>query len=226
MMSVRLPLLALLVSIAAASTTAQNIGTVTGTVTLTAARRAPLSAAAYGRRGVPPKPSAVGPETQKVVVFLSGLPSPVAPTPMRVKISQRGEQFIPPVTAITVGSTVEFPNDDPFFHNVFSLSRARTFDLGRYPSGESRDRTFPRAGVVKVYCDIHSQMNALIMVLEHPWFTIPAEDGSFMLPPVPPGEYTLVAWHERIGEQRQRVRVTAGGATRAAFTLPVLEPRP
>lgn len=205
---------------------AQSTGTVSGTVKLAAARRAPLGTAAYGRRGVAPKPAAVGPETRKVVVFLADARPASPPSPMRVTITQRGEQFLPPVTAITVGSIVAFPNEDPFFHNVFSLSRARTFDLGRYPSGESRERSFPRAGVVKVYCDIHSHMSALIMVLDHPWFTIPTEEGAFTLPPVPPGEYTLIAWHERIGEQRQRIRVTAGATTRAAFTLPVLEPEP
>ena len=205
---------------------AQSTGTVSGTVKLTTARRAPLGTAAYGRRGVAPKPAAVGPETRKVIVFLADAKPSAPPAPRRVTITQRGEQFLPPVTAITVGSVVDFPNEDPFFHNVFSLSRARTFDLGRYPSGESRERSFPRAGIVKVYCDIHSHMSALIMVLDHPWFTIPTEDGAFTLPPVPPGEYTLVAWHERIGEQRQRLRVTAGATTRAAFTLPVLEPQP
>ena len=204
---------------------AQATGSVSGTVTLTSGSRAPLGAAAYGRRGVAPKPAAVGPETRKVVVFLEGVKS-VEPKPMRVQVVQKGEQFVPPVTAVTTGSTVEFPNEDPFFHNVFSLSRARTFDLGRYPSGESRERTFPRAGIVKVYCDIHSHMSALVMVLDHAFFTIPTEAGSFTLPPVPPGDYTLVAWHERIGEQRQRIKVAAGATTRATFTLPVLEPQP
>lgn len=203
---------------------AQSTGTINGTVKLTAASRAPLATAAYGRRGVPPKPSAVGPETQKVVVFLVDVKSAHAAPPMRARIKQRGEQFLPPVTVVTVGSVVEFPNEDPFFHNVFSLSKARTFDLGRYPSGESRERSFPTAGIVKVYCDIHSQMSALIMVLDHTWFTIPNENGTFALPAVPPGDYTLVAWHERIGEQRQRVHVTAGQTTRATFSLPVLEP--
>lgn len=208
----------------AATGAAQSSGTVTGTVTLTAANRAPLGTAAYGRRGVAPKPASVGPETRKVIVYLADAKPTTPPAAMRVKVVQRGEQFLPPVTAVTVGSVVEFPNEDPFFHNVFSLSRARSFDLGRYPSGESRERSFPRAGIVKVYCDIHSHMSALIMVLEHPWFTIPAENGSFTLPPVPPGQYTLVAWHERIGEQRQRITVTSGETTKAAFTLPVLEP--
>jgi plastocyanin len=207
----------------AASTATQATGTVTGSVTLTASRRAPLSTAAYGRRGVAPKPSSVAPETRKVVVFLAGTKALTTSAPQRVKIAQRGEQFVPAVTAITTGSVVEFPNEDPFFHNVFSLSRTRSFDLGRYPSGESRERSFPRPGVVKVYCDIHSQMSALIMVLDHPWFTIPAENGEFRLPPVPPGDHTLVAWHERIGEQRQRIRVAAGDTIRTTFALPVLE---
>ena len=227
MIRIRLVLAAALVAFGPiASVDAQNTGTVTGTVTLTSARRAPLGTSAYGRRGVAPKPASVGPETRKVVVFLTDVKPATAPAPMRVSIVQRGEQFLPPVTAVTVGSTVDFPNEDPFFHNVFSLSRARTFDLGRYPSGESRSRSFPREGIVKVYCDIHSHMSALIMVLDHPWFTIPAETGVFTLPPVPPGEYTLVAWHERIGEQRQKIKVSAGGTTRAAFTLPVLESQP
>ena len=217
---------AIVVSATVSTTLSQLTGTITGTVTLTAGRRAPLGTGAYGRRGVAPKPAVVGPETRKVVVFLSGATIATPPPPMRARIAQRGEQFLPPVTVVTVGSTVDFPNEDSFFHNVFSLSRARSFDLGRYPSGESRDRSFPRPGIVKVYCDIHSQMTALIMVLDHPWFTIPSEDGGFTLPPVPAGEYTLVAWHERIGEQRQRIRVAAGDTVRAAFNLPVLESEP
>jgi plastocyanin len=217
-------LLLALASLRVDTATAQPAGTISGSVKLTSAARAPLGAAAYGRRGVPPKPAAVGPETQKVVVFLADAKAGT-PQPMRAKIRQRGEQFLPPVTVVTTGSVVEFPNEDPFFHNVFSLSKARTFDLGRYPSGESRERSFPTPGIVKVYCDIHSQMSALIMVLNHNWFTIPTEAGAFTLAAVPAGDYTLVAWHERIGEQRQRIRVTAGETTRTIFSLPVLEPQ-
>jgi hypothetical protein len=124
---------------------------------------------------------------------------------------------------VTIGSTIDFPNEDPFFHNVFSLSRAAAFDLGRYPPGETRDRRFNRTGVVKVFCKIHAQMSALIMVLDHPWFTMPADDGSFTLPSLSPGEHVVVAWHERIGERRERVRVNAGGTASVMFTLPVLE---
>ncbi len=89
--------------------------------------------------------------------------------------------------AITRGSTVDFPNGDPFFHNVFSLSRAANFNLGRFERGQSRSREFTKAGTVKVYCDIHSHMSATILVFDHPYFTIPELDGSFELPAVPVG---------------------------------------
>jgi plastocyanin len=205
---------------------AQSSGSVTGTVTLSAARSAPLATSVYGRRGVAPKPSAAGSETRNVVIYLADVKPPNRPPPMRAAIVQRGERFVPPVTAITAGSTVDFPNEDPFFHNVFSLSRAGSFDLGRYRSGESRSRQFTAPGRIKVFCDIHSQMSALILVLDHPWFTIPQETGAFTLSGLPPGDHTLVAWHERIGERRDRVRVTPGGTTHISFTLPVLEAQP
>jgi hypothetical protein len=198
--------------------------TISGTVELTIAKSAPLATSPYGRRGVAPKRSTDTPEIRNVVVYVNGLRPSTPPPPMRTRISQRNEQFVPQVTAVTAGSIVDFPNDDPFFHNVFSLSKAATFDLGRYPSGSSRARTFAKTGIVKVFCDIHSHMTALIMVLDHPWFTIPADDGSFTLPSVPAGDLTVVAWHERIGERRERLRVTAGQTANVSFTLPVLEP--
>jgi plastocyanin len=201
-------------------------GTVTGVVKLTAAQSAPLAASPYGRRGIASKQGVREPETRNVIVYVQGLKPAAPPAPMRARITQRDEQFVPQVTAITVGSTVDFPNDDPFFHNVFSLSKAKTFDLGRYPSGTSRAEVFDRPGVVKVFCHLHSHMTALIMVFEHPWFTIPAENGAFTLPPVPARELTVVAWHERIGERRERMILAPGGTARMSFTLPVLESPP
>jgi hypothetical protein len=128
------------------------------------------------------------------------------------------------VVAVTTGSSVAFPNEDPFFHNVFSLSRGAAFNLGRYPSGSSRSKVFTRPGIVKVFCEIHSHMSAVVRVFEHPWFTLPSEDGTFAIANVPAGEHTLVAWHERIGERRDRVTIRAGADTQINFTLPVLEP--
>jgi plastocyanin len=201
-----------------------STGTIAGKVTVTKMRRAPLSASAYGRRDVPARKPQATPETRNVVVYLSGLEPSGPPAPMRARIVQRDEQFVPQVTAVTVGSTVDFPNQDPFFHNVFSLSRAATFDLGRYRSGTSKSQVFDTPGVVKVFCHLHSQMSAVIMVLDHPWFAIPSDDGTFAIADVPAGERTLVAWHERIGERREQIRIAAGGTTRVSFTLPVLEP--
>jgi hypothetical protein len=143
---------------------------------------------------------------------------------MHATIAQQDEMFVPRVVAITRGSTVDFPNSDPFFHNVFSLSRGASFDLGRYPRGESRLRRFPIAGLVKVFCHIHSHMTASIMVFDHPFFRIPLTDGTFSMDDVPAGSYQISAWHERIGESVSTVRVEPGRTARAEFALP-MEPR-
>ena len=124
---------------------------------------------------------------------------------------------------MTRGSTVDFPNSDPVFHNVFSLSSASTFDLGRYPRGQSKSATFAKAGLVKVYCHLHSEMSASILVLDHPYFTIPDLDGSFTLPNVPAGGYTIVGWHERVGERTGTVTVRAGGSASIDLALPLAE---
>jgi hypothetical protein len=125
------------------------------------------------------------------------------------------------VVAITTGSSVEFPNFDPYFHNVFSLSRAASFDLGRFPRGDSRVRKFTSAGLIKVYCQIHSHMTASIMVFDHDYFRIPDAEGAFTLDDVPVGTYRISAWHERIGESIRQVRVEPGGRARVEFSLPV-----
>jgi plastocyanin len=164
------------------------------------------------------------PEIRNVVVYLAGMRPSTPPAPARTRIAQRNEQFVPQVTAITVGSSVEFPNEDPFFHNVFSLSRAASFDLGRYASGSTKTESFDKPGIVKVFCHLHAQMNALIMVMDHPWFAIPAADGTFSLPNVPAGDHTVVAWHDRIGERREHIRVSESQTASVSFTLPVLEP--
>jgi plastocyanin len=197
-------------------------GRVVGSVTLTLAAGGRSAASAYERRGVAPRARPL-PEMRNVVVFFSGLPAQADVLPRRASITQRDEQFAPHLVAVTAGSSVAFPNQDPFFHNVFSLSRGATFDLGRYPSGATRSQTFSRPGIVKVYCHIHSHMSAVVRVFDHPWFTIPAEQGTFSIDGVPPGQHTLVAWHERIGEQRARVTIRPGQTAEVQFTLPVLE---
>jgi plastocyanin len=200
---------------------AQGGGRVSGTVKLTLANSAPSSASAYDRRSVGPKPKPLS-EMKNVVIFFADLPA-VKGAPMQASIAQKDEQFVPHLVAVTAGSSVAFPNEDPFFHNVFSLSRGSSFNLGRYPSGASRSKTFNRPGIVKVFCEIHSHMSAVIRVFDNHWFTIPAADGTFAIGDVPAGEHTIVAWHERIGERRDKVTIKPGAATQINFTLPVLE---
>jgi plastocyanin len=184
----------------------------------TASVRGPASA--YPSRSVPRPALASASELRHVVVYLQDAPARDIP-PVTVAIVQRGESFIPRVVAVPVGSTVEFPNDDPIYHNVFSLSRAKSFNLGRYPRGKSRSQRFDAPGIVKVFCEIHSHMSATVMVFNHPWFAVPDDDGSFELPAVPPGDRQITAWHERLGDTTLPVRVIAGRPSSADFILPV-----
>ncbi len=205
---------------------APQAGSVTGRVTLTARiRGAALPTNTYSPRSVSVPATTNVPELRNVVVYVKEVMHRGALPAMRRQIRQQGESFTPRVVAITRGSLVDFPNGDPFFHNVFSLSGASTFDLGRYPAGQSRSRQFTKAGLVKVYCHMHSQMSASILVLDHPHFAMLEDDGAFKLLDVPPGQYTLVAWHERVGEQMLPLTVQPGHATMFEIKLPVVEAR-
>jgi plastocyanin len=206
----------------AAVTAAPATGKIDGTVRLVSPTEASIQSGAYPSRRVsrPPTPTRAS-EIANVVVFVKDAPRDGTLTSMRAQMRQQDEGFVPRLVAITRGSTVEFPNSDPFFHNVFSLSRGATFDLGRFPRGESRSRAFTRPGLVKVYCHLHSQMSAAIMVFDHAHFTIPEGDGHFSLADVPAGEYRLSAWHERVGESSKAIVVTAGRTATIEFTLPV-----
>jgi plastocyanin len=208
---------------AAATTAASGAnGRVVGRVRLVAAPGARALVTSYSSRtlvpqGDPPR------EIRNVVVSLQGMPStPVAPR--HYQLRQEGELFLPHVLAIGRGALVDFTNEDAFYHNVFSLSRAGTFDLGRFPRGQSRTRDFTKPGLVKVFCHLHSDMSAVILVFDHPWFTTPDDAGAFVLAGVPPGHHVVAAWHERVGESRKTVDVPAGGDATVEFELPVIEP--
>jgi plastocyanin len=220
-------LVALSIGQTVATGRAASAGSISGRVVLTArVRGAALPTNAYLPRAVSlPAASSGQPELRNVVVYLKNAPYAGVLPAMHRQIRQEHEAFVPRVVAVTRGSIVDFPNGDPFFHNVFSLSAASTFDLGRYPDTHSRSRQFTKAGLVKVYCHIHSQMSASILVLDHPYFAMPDDAGGFVLPDVPEGEYSLVAWHERVGQQISKVIVQAGQASTVEIKLPVVEPR-
>ena len=159
-------------------------------------------------------------ELRNVVVYLKDAPKRPLP-PVHAEIKQENEHFIPRVVAVPVGSVVDFPNADPIYHNVFSLSRTKTFNLGRYPQGQTRPVRFDKAGLVKVFCEIHSHMSATVMVFDHPWFAVPDDEGRFELPAVPAGNRQITAWHERLGDTTLNVRVEGGRPAEADFVLPV-----
>ncbi|MGH7634048.1 MAG: cupredoxin domain-containing protein, partial [Gemmatimonadaceae bacterium] len=147
----------------------------------------------------PPRPTPDANPLANVVIYLDapGLRgAPSSPTHTAPSLHQRDEMFAPHVLPVLAGSTVEFPNDDPLFHDVFSLSSTKSFDLQRYPQGTSRAVTFNKPGVVEVFCHIHADMSAYIIVLDNPFFVVPDSLGHFVLDGVPPGDYRLVAWYE------------------------------
>ena len=126
-------------------------------------------------------------------------------------LAQRNQAFSERVLSCVVGTTVDFPNQDPIFHNVFSVSPARRFDLGKYPRGHSKQVTFKKPGIVQVFCDIHPSMACFILVLPNRAFTRPKDDGSFSLPKLPAGTYTVKAWHPDFGEQSRTLKVPSSG---------------
>jgi plastocyanin len=134
-------------------------------------------------------------------VVVSLVPTGTKPElePRRATMLQKDKTFTPHVLPISVGSTVDFPNSDPIFHNAFSSYNGQIFDVGLYPPGSTRAVRFRRPGVVRVFCNIHPTMSAVIVVLETPWFTVTRPDGSFSLS-VRPGLYRMQVYHERATE--------------------------
>jgi plastocyanin len=152
-------------------------------------------------------------DRRTAVVFLETAPRGAfeVPLPGRAVLDQRNETFVPHVLAVAVGTTVDFPNSDRVFHNVFSLSKVKRFDLGRYPRGASRSVRFDRPGMVRVFCEIHSHMSAFVLVFAHRFFDKTDESGRYRIEDVPPGTYTLAVWNEGEVRSTRKVRVPAGG---------------
>lgn len=133
-----------------------------------------------------------------VVIWLEPMgPKPPLPANGHARMIQKDKTFTPHVLAITVGSAVDFPNFDPIFHNAFSNYDGKTFDLGLYAPQTTKSVVFSKAGIVRVFCNIHASMSAVIAVLETPYFEVTKKNGTFEIANVPPGEYRLHVFHER-----------------------------
>jgi hypothetical protein len=179
----RLRVLCLLLGAAIVAAAELGAGTVTGMVQLTGSNESSVS-----KHG----------DFSGVVVWLDpvgSIPTPLPP--QHVRMIQKDKRFDPHILAIDVGTTVEFPNLDPIFHNAFSSFDGQVFDLALYPPGTSRSIHFKRPGIVRIFCNIHPSMSALVVVLESPYFAISTKDGHFSIPDVPSGQYRLHVLHER-----------------------------
>lgn len=174
------------------------------------------NAAVSGKLVITDKGGKLARDVNSAILWLEA-PGPVAPR--RVEISTSKKTFAPRVVVVTTGSTVAFPNHDPFNHNVFSLAEEGPFDLGLYGRNEVRSATFERPGVIRVYCNVHAQMSAIVVVRDGPHFTQPAVDGAFEIAGVPQGRYVLRAWHERGGETSRTIDVPAGGVRDLTLAL-------
>jgi plastocyanin len=161
------------------------------------------------------------PDLLRSVVYLESAPRGAFESTEggRVVMDQRNETFVPHVLAIMIGTTVEFPNSDAFYHNVFSLSKPARFDLGRYAAGKSRSVRFDKPGIVRVFCDIHSHMNAFILVFGHPFFALTNAEGRYGIENVPPGTYNVIAWNEGTASEPKGVTVPDGGTAELDFSL-------
>jgi plastocyanin len=184
----------------------------------------------YNLRGTP-TPAAMtdtgsANEFDRMVVMLQGgTKTPKAPE--TVVLEQRDGRFDPDLVVVPVGSTVQFPNADPIFHNVFSLSRAHSFDLGFYPKGQSRSVKFTREGIVQVYCHIHANMYAAIVITANSFYLKPAADGTFSWDNVPAGHYRVIVWHKIAGNFQTELEVPESGTAEVTIRVPLdAEPRP
>lgn len=157
-------------------------------------------------------------DVDQAVVWLTGAHLE-APVPVTVEMATENKQFVPRLVVIPVGSTISFPNHDPFNHNVFSLSPEQPFDLGLYGRGGAKTVTFETPGVVRVFCNVHAQMRANVMVRESRFVTQPGADGSFRLDSVPPGDYQLHVWHERAADLVRPLKVGTGAVPPLTLSL-------
>jgi len=189
--------------------------TVTGRVTL-------LAPASRGRPA----------DNSNAVVYLTPLqrvtPTPAvknAPESRRYQLVQKNKRFIPHILIVPVGAEVEFPNHDPFFHNVFSLFEGKRFDLGLYEAGATRTITFNTPGVSYIFCNIHPEMSAVVIVAKYPYYAVSNAAGEVTISAVPAGRYRLYIWHERclpeaLSSLSREVDLSPGSTSLGELRLP------
>jgi plastocyanin len=151
-------------------------------------------------------------DNRDAIVYLENVPGQFAPPKQPAEINQLKMTFIPHVLAVQVGTAVKFLNSDPVLHNVFTPSKAgNRFNLGSWPKGQTKTYTFDKVGEVRLLCNVHPEMEAWVIVLPNPFFAKTGPDGSYSIPNVPAGKYTLKVWHEKLKFSPSQIEVPATG---------------
>ncbi|HEY7099979.1 MAG TPA: hypothetical protein VH437_24865 [Terriglobales bacterium] len=165
-------------------------------------------------------------DADNVVLWLSpvgmAVPSKPESAGQRPRLVQRNKSFDPHVLIVPVGSVVEFPNHDPFFHNVFSLFEGKRFDLGLYEAGSTREVRFDKPGISYIFCNIHAQMSAVVIALDTPYYTVSNQQGEIVVADVPPGRYFLHVWYETATAEQLKALTREITVSEDASTLGVL----
>lgn len=164
-----------------------------------------------------------GADASGVVIAFIPVEGTPPPPQKHALMLQKNKLFLPHVLAVQAGTSIDFPNDDPIFHNAFSNYSGQVFDVGLYPPGTKRTVKFSRPGVVRVFCNIHASMSAVIVVLETPYFATTGKDGQWHVD-LPPGDYTMKVFHERATEAvlqslSRRVTIPASGSNLGPMTV-------
>ena len=189
-------------------------------------RLAGAQGAVSGQVSIIERPGTRTTDLADAVVWLEPRSGGPNPAHSRAQIVMESREFVPRVRVVSTGSSVGFPNQDPFRHNVFSKSGPGEFDLGLYGRGDTKDARVERAGVYPVFCNIHAKMVAFIVAVPTPYVAQPNPDGRFTIGGVPPGSYTLHAWHDRGGERSSEVTVAADGRSDVTVQLDASGYRP
>lgn len=153
------------------------------------------------------------------VISIDDIERPFPPPARPAVIDQKSLRFAPHVLAILAGTTVEFPNDDPLLHNVFSISNAKRFNLGLYGKGAARSVRFDQPGIVQLLCNVHQEMSAYIVVLKNPYYTVAGAGQKFHIAKVPPGRHRVRCWQEELGEKELVLVVPEQGSVSADFSM-------
>lgn len=173
----------------------------------------------------------VAKHAENVVVWLTPIGAPIGSQPptARLTLAQHNKRFEPHVLVVPVGSVVQFPNRDPFFHNVFSLFEGKRFDLGLYEAGSTRNVSFDRPGISYIFCNIHAEMSAVVVALDTPYYGISNRNGEIVVPNVPIGRYLMKTWYEttppeELNSMNREISVTQSTSTLGVLHVPAGPP--